>query len=150
MQVEDRVDSLEAMIAHAEVIKHKVSKEAVGWHIDHSLKVIIKTCMAVKKSDPNDYKWHFNYARFHVFTLKSFRRGVVRAPNSVRPQGEVIVEALHNQMTTARALLKEISNLPVNSNFNHPYFGLINLPQVHKFLNIHTHHHLKIMRDIID
>jgi len=147
--VEQRVDQIEYMIKYADSYRGAVSKQPVKWHIDHALKVIIKTCSAVKKSDPDAYKWKFNYNRFYVFMLKSFPRGVARAPRSVRPEGEVTVRALEEQLLVVRSLLQELKGLPDRSNFTHPYFGIIDLPQVQKFLSIHTHHHLKIMRDII-
>jgi hypothetical protein len=127
----------------------KISAASVGWHIDHSLKVVINTCEAIKKSNPEEYKWRFNFSRFVVFTLGSFPRGSAKAPKSVIPDGEVTEQAIVEQFQRARSLIKDVVTLPAKSNFYHPYFGSLQLSGFLKFLSIHTSHHVKISKDII-
>ena len=42
-----------------------------------------------------------------------------------------------------------MKELHANSNFKHPYFGVLNLKMTKRFLEIHTNHHLKIIKEIL-
>ena len=44
----------------------------------------------------------------------------------------------------------DLETLNANSYFKHPYFGDLNLKKTLWFLNLHTNHHLKIIKDIAD
>jgi len=149
MLLKKGITQLESMTTHFEKYDNHVSKAGVAWHIDHSLKVIIGVCNAIKKSDPANYKWKFNLARLYVFTMNSFPRGRGKAPESVVAKGEIFEKDIFDQLREARKQLNEIMGLPEKSNFKHPYFGTLDLAQTIKFLEIHTTHHLKIIRDII-
>jgi hypothetical protein len=46
--------------------------------------------------------------------------------------------------------LVDLETLNANSYFTHPYFGDLNLKKTIWFLNLHTNHHLKIIKDIAD
>jgi hypothetical protein len=149
MLLEKKLVELELLFNQLEKQNSRISVQPVGWHIDHSLKVVIKTCEAVKKSNPDDYKWRFNFFRFVVFTMGSFPRGSGKAPKSVVADGEITVQDLDEQFQQARSLIKDVVVLPAMSNFKHPYFGLLKLNEFLKFLFIHTNHHQKIIKDII-
>lgn len=135
------------------LVHHKansqISKSSVGWHIEHSLKVIIQIVAAVEKSNPNDYKWKFNVNRLLIWTINRIPRGKAKAPKVVEPEGEITVESLSQSITKARTALGKVNELKQNNYFKHPYFGDLNLKPTKTFLNIHTHHHLKIIDDII-
>lgn len=140
---------LEDRISDADQVNLSISEKGVDWHIDHSLRVINAVCHALKKSVPEDYKWSFNYIRSYIFLIGYIPRGKGRAPKSVVAQGEIHLNDLREQMDKAKVLLKELEDLPANSHFPHPYFGLLNRNMTIKFLRIHTRHHLKIIKDII-
>jgi len=130
--------------------KTEVSSKGVDWHLDHSLKVINGVCVALEKSDPNLYQWKFNTTRMFVFLVKHFPRGKAKAPKRVLPPEIILKEDISKQIVIAKEKLKNIVNLPSKSNFIHPYFGMLNLKQTQKFLQLHTIHHLKICKDIIN
>ena len=50
----------------------------------------------------------------------------------------------------AKNSLVDLETLNANSYFTHPYFGDLNLKKTIWFLNLHTNHHLKIIKDIAD
>jgi len=149
MLLEKKIGELEQKIDHADKLATNISEKAVAWHIDHSLKVIIAVVNALQNSDPANYKWKFNLIRSYIFTVGSIPRGKGKAPKSVLPADHIIKENLLLQLKEAKDQINTIENLPSNSNFKHPYFGILNVIMTTKFLEIHTGHHLKIINDII-
>jgi len=142
------VVELEKMIAHSEICATSVSSKSIDWHIDHSLKVILKISKSLKYSESITYKWKFNLIRSIIFLTQYIPRGKGKAPKVVLPPNKILKEDLLLQIDKTYQNLNEFENLPANSNFKHPYFGLLNLKMTKKFLKIHTNHHLKIIRDI--
>ncbi len=79
-------------------------------------------------------------------------RGVGKSPRSVLPSGASAAE-LRARLAELRSRL---AGLAVQSELladrrpilPHPYFGGLDPAQTLRFLAVHTHHHLKIVRDI--
>lgn len=140
---------LENKVAHLNAFDEKISKSNVAWHIDHSLKVIIAITESLKKSNPSNYQWKFNFKRQLVYTLGFIPRGKGKAPKAVQSFDDITKETIELQLKEASIALEEIQQLDGNSYFQHPYFGSLNLKPTLKFLNIHTQHHLKIIDDIL-
>ena len=143
------IDRLEEHSLAHHKINSQISNSSVGWHIEHSLKVIIQIIEAVQKSNPNEYKWQFNSNRLLIWTINSIPRGKAKAPKVVLPEGEITIESLKQSIEKARALIDKIIHLKPNNYFKHPYFGDLSVRQTIKFLGIHSKHHLKIVEDII-
>ncbi|MEH0154964.1 hypothetical protein V6R21_12535 [Limibacter armeniacum] len=147
--MEKQLAELQEVIPKAGKLNEKVSRSEVGWHVDHSLKVLNNICLELKKSSPEDYKPSFSFKKLLVLTLGKIPRGIAKAPKGVRPPMEIKEEELYIQLENAKSLLDEIKRLPEKSNFEHPYFGRLDLKTSIKFMRIHTEHHLKIIRDIL-
>ncbi|MFN5814184.1 MAG: hypothetical protein ACK46B_08700, partial [Bacteroidota bacterium] len=79
--LETPLSELYAYVADAENINETVSSVNIGWHIEHTLLVIIKIIESVIKSDPGKYKWKFNISRTIVFMLNKIPRGKGIAPD---------------------------------------------------------------------
>lgn len=126
-----------------------VSAASVGWHLDHSLRVIQQVSQALAHSEPTAYRWRFHLARSYVLLRGDFPRGRARAPQSVVPQQEPTVASLRAQVAEARQAWQALRELPRNSWFPHPYFGPLNRSMTERFLVVHTRHHLRIVRDIL-
>ena len=146
--IQKEIEELEQMITHCNRVNRKVSQVSAGWHIDHSLQVINMVCKLLINSDPTAYKWSFNFVRSAIFLLNFIPRGKGSAPQSVTPQGEILEETLYSQLEKAKKQSMDTIDLPGDSHFDHPYFGMLDLQMTKKFLLIHTRHHLKIIRDI--
>ena len=127
-----------------------VSQANVGWHIEHSLLVIDKIIEAMKKSDPALYRWKFSMAWLFVSGVGTIARGRGKAPASVLPTGVSEIATLRKELNKVKERVKLLDTLPANSFFKHPYFGHMNVKTARKFLAIHTEHHLKIIREIIN
>jgi hypothetical protein len=126
-----------------------ISNSSVGWHIEHSLKVIIQVAQALEKSNPDTYKWQFNTNKFLIFIINRIPRGKAKAPKVVVPEGDVTTEALTQSFEKVRIATTKFEKLKPNNYFKHPYLGNLNLKSTTKFLSIHTNHHFKIINDII-
>ncbi len=149
MLLKNEIIEIDQMIAYEDRLKTEISIKAIGWHLDHMLKVINGVTKSLKKSNAEKYKWKFNLLRFIFFTFRSFPRGKGKAPRSVISENEIIKEDIIRQLKEAKINLLELDKLDSNNYFKHPYFGSLNLRATKIFMEMHTHHHLKIIKDII-
>jgi hypothetical protein len=143
------ISQLENYLVFKNTEKTTVSSSNVGWHIQHSLLVIIKIIESVQQSDPLKFKREFNLNRIIVFAMNGFPRGKAKAPASVLPEEIITEETIIQTMEKANKALAQLSECAPNQYFVHPYFGKLNVKGTHKILKIHTHHHIKIIKDII-
>ncbi|MHA8088229.1 hypothetical protein [Aquirufa sp. Wall-65K1] len=168
--LEKQIEQLEKNLAYMQVRNEQISKGSVGWHIEHSLLVIISIVSALKKSDIDTYRWVFNWKRAWVFFTQKFPRGRVKAPLIVDPsynnqindsiqanpihvsdqESDQQLSDIQAQIAKVYQLVEEMKMIPPNAYFHHFIFGDLNLADTHYFLRIHTHHHLKIMADLIN
>jgi len=147
--LEHALKILETKIPFQDFKQKNISKSAVGWHIDHSLKVINKVVIALQNSEPSLYKTNFTILGKILFKLGYFPRGKAKAPKYVKPPKVILKEDLMNQLKLANTNINTLATLPKNAYFKHPLFGDINTPNINRFLLLHTNHHLKIIADIL-
>jgi hypothetical protein len=126
-----------------------VSKSTVGWQLDHALKVFIKVSEWTANSNPKDYKWRFNFWRSVLFPLGYFPRGKGKAPKYVLPPEIITTQDLNNQLKIAQNHINILNGLPNGVYFKHFIFGMLTKKQTLRFIEMHTKHHLKIVRDIL-
>jgi hypothetical protein len=143
------INELEQHILFLDKTNTAVSRASVGWHIEHSLKVVTQIINAAEKSNPETYKWRFNIKSALVLSLNTIPRGKGKAPKIVIPEGNITSDSLKHHVDQARLMIKNIERFHSNNYFKHPYFGDLNVKPTKKFLGIHTNHHLKIIKDII-
>ena len=65
-QLQSQINELESYIDKHELKKESVSNSTVAWQIEHSLLTLNMIINAVKKSNPNEYKWSLNMNRILV------------------------------------------------------------------------------------
>jgi hypothetical protein len=143
------IQQLENYLVFLKTEKPSVSTANVGWHIQHSLLVIIKVIESVKQSDPTEYKWKFNLKKSIVFAMNGIPRGKAKAPKAVEPEKIITKESVIETLSIASNCLSLLHECAPNQYFNHPFFGKLNVESTTKFLKIHTNHHIKIIKDII-
>jgi len=149
MKLLKAIDELESYINKQSLSNEAVSKSTIGWQIAHVLKVISGVTTTMAQSNPEAYKWQFNFMRTVILTTKKIPRGKAKAPKVVSPVEEDLTEeALLDFIQKSKKSIKSASDLEPNAFFEHPYFGLVNRDKALLFLGIHTEHHLKIIRDI--
>lgn len=146
--IEETLTDLYIYIPHAQHINQKISSVNVGWHIEHTLLVILKISESVIRSNPDKYKWKFNLARLLVFPLNKFPRGKGKAPDIVKPK-QIVETDFESMFDETRKILKKLSTTSPHQHFFHPIFGTLNKKNTFIMLGIHTRHHLHIIKDIL-
>ena len=143
------INELETRLPFIEQKKESVSQVTVGWHLEHSLLALIKMISAVEQSNPADYKWKFSVKRSVVFALGKFPRGRAKAPESVKPGEEITRSNIIGLIAKAKQKAELFEKLSKDKFFKHPVFGDVRVKQARRIITIHTHHHIKIINDII-
>ncbi|WP_288954982.1 DUF1569 domain-containing protein [uncultured Polaribacter sp.] len=149
ISLENKLNSIENYISDFEQRNLKISKATVGWHLDHSLKVINTVIFSMEKSDPNLYKDNFKFLGKLLLGLNFFPKGKAKAPKYVLPPDTILKEEIVSQLKLAKENINKIEKLDTNAFFKHPLFGNVNKKRVVPFLNAHTNHHLKIIKNIL-
>lgn len=150
MTITEQIQSLEAFLPQKDELNEDVSSQGVIWHLVHSMKVMNGILFMLTKSDPADYKKKMNMARTFVFNAGAIPRGQGKSPKAVIPtEEEMSEEGFYNYKELTEKLIPKIEALPEKSNFKHPVFGYLDKKGTLKFIEIHTEHHLKIIRDIV-
>jgi hypothetical protein len=139
---------LEKNIQVQKMLNTRISKSSVGWHIEHTLLVLNLTIESIIKSKPENYKWSFNFNRFMVFMMNKIPRGKVRAPKSVQPDGNFTTDSLKVNLEISKSNIEKLSTLNSDNYFEHPFMGSLNLKSTIRFIELHTEHHIKIIKDI--
>jgi hypothetical protein len=147
--VQNKVHALSTYLDQAAIVNPSVSAVSVGWHIEHSLLVIKQITSTVAQSDPKLFKQKFNFKRLWVFLLHYIPRGKAQAPKVVLPNSELSKQALEESIHHTYQALNYLKDCQKDQYFMHPFFGQLNRDQTIHFLSIHTHHHLKIIKDIV-
>lgn len=148
--LDTHLDEIEAKIKDRDILNDSVSKVSVAWHLDHSLKVINRIYESLEASDPSQFESSFNFSRVLSLTFNYIPRGRAKSPKAVLPPENITVEALYKQLDEARSKMDKALDLPKESHFKHPVFGTISRGNALRFIEVHTQHHLKIMRDILE
>lgn len=148
-KIEDLLPELESLIQHHEKLVPSVSQRSIGWQLDHSLKVIKAVLKVTPESVPTEYKPKFNFTRIITFALGWFPRGAGKAPKVVTSDSVSEYELIL-QLKEVKEGLPKMNELQEGQFFKHPLFGDLNEKRTRRFLYIHTSHHLKIMRDILN
>lgn len=140
---------LEEHIPSFENIDEKISSANVGWHIEHSLLVIIKICETIIKSDPDKYKWKFSLRWMIILITGALPRGKAKAPPTVIPGEGLNESSLRASIQLARKSIDSLTTCHPDQYFYHPFFGKMNRNTTLVFFSIHTKHHLKIISNIL-
>jgi hypothetical protein len=141
---------LEKQIPFFESFNEKISEGTVGWHIEHSLLVIIKICESISSSNPEKYQWKFNLKWLIVSVIGSLPRGKAKAPPTVIPESVLSATSLIESFSLAKTAIESLKKCYPNQYFFHPFFGKMNQKSTLEFFSIHTNHHLKIIKDILE
>lgn len=144
-----QLNEMKQYISQKDISKPAISSAPVDWHLSHSLKVINNIITSLESSSPEDYKKEFSFSRLFIFLTRKIPRGKARSPKVVLPPENVTVEHLESEWTKAKQKVGLLNSFHKKAHFKHPYFKHLDRDQTKVFLEIHTEHHLKIIRDIL-
>lgn len=144
------LQEIEKAIPFKDKINSKISKSDIGWQLDHSLKVINNVYVILEKKHSKKYKKDFNLLRSILFPLGYIPRGKGKAPKYVDSKEVISTQDLHTQLDNAKAHIKNTKTLNKDAYFIHQVFGTLSKKKTLRFLEIHTKHHLKIVKDILN
>ncbi len=144
-----QLSEIESFIPKFETTNFKVSKVSVGWQLDHALKVLNGVMKTLMNSNPDNYNSDFNFSRMVLFGLNYIPRGKAKSPKIVLPPEIILKESLVAQFNDAKDYLEKMDAVNDRQYFKHFVFGTLSKKQTLRFLILHTHHHLKIIKDIL-
>ncbi|MGC6431953.1 MAG: DUF1569 domain-containing protein [Jejuia sp.] len=84
-----------------------------------------------------------------LFGLNYIPRGKAKSPKIVLPPEIILKESLVAQFNDAKGYLEKMDAVNEKQYFKHFIFGTLSKKQTLRFLLLHTHHHLKIVKDIL-
>ena len=147
--LEKELNVIESYFSQREVTNKAVSQADVAWHLDHILKTINRISKDLISSDPDGFTPRFNVQRVMIHTTGIIPRGVAQSPPGTVPPDVILPDSLRLQLARARENLNSISALEEGAYFAHPVFDHLDRDQARRFIQIHTRHHLKIIREIL-
>lgn len=148
-KLEDLLKKMEGFVPQFKYQNFEVSNASIGWQLEHIMLVINNVIIAIEVSNPQDYRGKWNLSRAVVMTKGSIPRGKAKAPHRVQPADEYDEATLSAHLSQTRQHLNKLKNLNKDLFFDHPIFGHMKLKSAVKFLEIHTNHHLSIVKDIL-
>lgn len=147
--LERQLLEMQNYIAFKDQCNSAVSNAPVGWHLAHNIQVINSVMKTLESSIPKDYKYQLSLSQIIVFVTRRIPRGKVKAPKSVMPNNNIFKGDLESSLQEAVRSVQIFYTLSPKSHFRHPYFKNLDRNESKKFLEIHTSHHLRIIREIL-
>lgn len=141
-------DALASRIAQRNRFHAPTSAWNVGQQIEHCCLVIDSVQRALATSTPPAPRARVSLARRFVFLTGRIPRGRAQAPRSVRPQPVPEPADLEERVQGARVQVDTIRGLAPDRWFRHFAFDVLRRDEALRFLEIHTNHHLRIIRRI--
>lgn len=147
-RLKKQLDEIKLHIENGDQLDLDVSKKGTYWQIDHALAVLNGVSQALENSQPSNCKPKFSFLKFVIMTTGYIPRGKGRAPKETISTDVITQSALESSFEKTKSTIKNLKNIPEENCFKHPLFGWMSKKDTIKFMGIHTHHHLKIIRDI--
>lgn len=130
----------------------RVSGWSVAQQVDHILNVA-QGVFSRLTGEEVELPGGINLSGRLLFALGWFPRGVARSPKPVLPAEAPEAAALGERLLRIRGDYQGLRFRTAllssdRRRLAHPYFGALDCAQSLRFVALHTHHHLKIVRDI--
>lgn len=127
-----------------------ISLVNVGWHLYHTLKVIVLVNEKIRESKAKNYQKSFVMARWFCFTFNFIPRGKGKAPQAVKPPETFVDKDILTLQIKAENYLDDWESIQNKQYIKHPVFGKLDRSQTIQFLSLHTRHHQKIINQLIN
>jgi hypothetical protein len=143
------LSEVESYFEHSNKKGERISNGSVGWHLEHSILVFSGILKQLEMSNPSDYKPNFSLVKSFVLLIGILPRGK-KAPERVSPKEQPTQETLRFNIDRAKKALHLLPKLSKKAHFYHPVFGVMNKKEATRFIEIHSKHHLKIVKEILN
>jgi len=144
-----QLDELEGYLSKTANVNDSVSAWSVGQQIEHTLSALSAMSVALRRgrNEADDRRPN----RFLAMVLESgtIQRGRVKAPKAMLPSELPEEKALQRLILKTRKRVSVLEELPPEASFVHHILGPMHRNEALLFMTIHTEHHLKIIRDIL-
>ncbi|PRP65946.1 DUF1569 domain-containing protein [Nonlabens agnitus] len=148
--LQKQFDQLETYLEKGNLVAPNVSAKGIYWHIDHSLRILEGVPEMMRQSKPEDFKPKSSLLKFVIMNTSWMPRGKGKAPKDVLPdEGELDKDSIKVRLDRTFHQVNSIRDLDEKAFMRHPLFGSLDKKETIKFLKIHTHHHIKILKDIV-
>jgi hypothetical protein len=141
-------EALVSWVGQRDCFHAPTSSWNVGQQIEHCCLVIGGVHEALAKSQPPAPRARISLVRRGVFLTGRIPRGRAKAPKSVHPAAVPDRAHLETCLERAREQVEAIRALGADAWFKHFVFDVLRRDEALRFLQIHTDHHLRIMRQI--
>jgi len=148
--LEHQLQQVENYLPLFEKSNDEVSEAPVKWHLLHALKVINATYNEALSSKSANYNRASNFKWWYVSTFGKIPRGTVRAPDTMNPSFDIKKTEIISELNIVKVNLKNWDSLQKNNFYDHAILLNLNKRKLKRFLKVHTKHHLKIIRDIVE
>lgn len=132
------------------VPRPEISGWSVGEHLDHLGKVGGGILHLLAKDKPVEFRGVSLLGRV-VLGAGWIPRGKAKAPEKMQGVAGT-KEEIDSLLGRGEELLRQLAENPPRERrlplVKHPYFGGLNAPQAARFVAVHNHHHLKIIRAV--
>ncbi len=144
----DSLRELQAQIPHHALLAPRVSASAIGWHIEHVALTVDVFLKGLGRTDQGPYHPRPDPRKLLALWIGWIPRGAVQSPASVRPSAPPDEQALLEHVERTESALGHLPSIPAEAWVKHPVLGPLRRDAVARFIDVHTRHHLKIVRDI--
>jgi hypothetical protein len=143
------LNELRAGFPQYALMRVDVSAADAGWHLEHSMLVIRRAYRAVLDSDPAVYRPNYSIRTYLFFNVvKKIPRGRTKAPAAVVPAPGITEDTLHQSFDKTMLAIADFEKAGAKQYFHHRLLGNLDRDRTRLLMELHTRHHLDIIRDI--
>ena len=150
-KINQQLEKIYSIVEGGDKFEKEISNWSVYKQLEHILITKKKVTKAIIEKQQVEEKKPRTFISYIVLTIGYLPRGKAKVPKIVEPKG-VSQNELRNLLNDTKANLSKLDNIDYKNIDsvveNHPYFGGLNSKEWLRFLEVHTNHHLKIIRDI--
>ncbi len=152
-RIRRQFDEFDSLVPLHEQSVERVSGWSVGQHLDHLIQADSSLLRAIESEPDETLPPMKLWARPFVWA-RWLPRGAGKAPRATRPvelsPDDLVrgLEQTRGQASQAWSASEKRLGSPARV-ARHPYFGGLTVDDCWRFLDLHHHHHLKIVRDIL-
>lgn len=156
IRIAEQFDQIDSYLGRGDEFLASRKDSVSGWSVAEQLDHVTKVCEHILKGILNGKELGGKGITLvgRIVSLTGYiPRGAAKSPNRVAGTPETAAN-LRERLSRLRGLLEDYRKVSGTLAQNekvipHPFFRNLTRPQALRFMGIHSHHHLKIIRDII-